>query len=133
MCKHRNVEALFRSTLANTRRVLGNEHRDTLISIGGLASSLQGLGRLDECEPLMREDLETSRRVFDSDHPDTMIAIGNFDEAEPLYREALATNRRIHLVNHPDVLLVAHNMGALLGDMRRCPDVLGTVAEGCLS
>jgi hypothetical protein len=60
-----------------SKRVLGAEHPDTLISAGNLAASLSRQGKYDEAEKMEREVLAVSKRVLGAEHPDTLTAAGN--------------------------------------------------------
>ena len=66
------AEALYREALAGFRRLLGNEHPDTLTSMSNLASLLQDPGKLAEAEVLYREALAGQRRVQGNEYPDTL-------------------------------------------------------------
>ncbi|MBX3376190.1 MAG: serine/threonine protein kinase [Phycisphaeraceae bacterium] len=112
------------SALATRRRVLGNEHRDTLTSMSEMGLLLQHQGRLAEAEPFRREALDTYRRVLGEEHRDTVVAIismgslleaqGKLAEAEPFYREALEKSRRLLGEEHPNTLMVTNNLGTFL-------------------
>ncbi len=115
---------LQESALATRRRVLGEEHPDTLTSISEMGILLQGQGKLAEAEPYYREALEKRRRVLGDEHPDTLISISNMDfllqgqgklaEAEPYGREALEIRRRVLGEEHVHTLLSISNMCTLL-------------------
>jgi len=110
--------------LSIRRRVLGDEHPDTLISINNMGFLLLAEGKLTEAEPFYREALETSRGVLGDEHPDTLRSItnmgyllqsqGRLAEAEPHYREALEGFRRVLGDKHPLTLTSINNMGVLL-------------------
>jgi len=97
--KYAQAAQLRTNILDIHRRVLGDDHPDTLISIGNMASRLASQGKLAEAEPYLREALEGSRRVLGDDHRSTLTWINNMGhllesqdklaEAEPYYREAL--------------------------------------------
>ncbi len=115
--------------LAIRRRMLGDERRETLYSINGMARLLQAQGRLPEAEAQYREALETGRRVLGDEHPDVLALTNNlggllqsrgrFAEAEPLYREALEKRRRVSGDERRETLLSLHNMATLLQDQGR--------------
>jgi non-specific serine/threonine protein kinase/serine/threonine-protein kinase len=115
---------LQESALATRRRVLGEEHPDTLRSIGNMGSLLQRQGKFAEAEPYYRDALEKHRRVLGEEHPDTLIAINNMGsllqsqgkpaEAEPYWRDALEKSRRVLGEEHPDTLISISYMGILL-------------------
>ena len=115
---------LEQRALAERRRVLGDEHPDTLLSIGNTGVYLAALGKMTEAEPYYRDALEKSRRVRGDDHPDTLECISNMgsllidqgklDEAEPFYREALERRRRVLGDDHADTLSSINDWGNLL-------------------
>ena len=111
-------------SLAIRRRVLGNEHPDTLISISSMGFLLEALGKLGEAELYLREAMETGRRVLGDKNPDTLTSIshlglllqsqGKLAEAELYYRESLQKRRQALGDEHPDTLGAMNNMGYLL-------------------
>jgi Tetratricopeptide repeat len=77
------------------KRVLREEHPDTLTSMANLASTYQNQERWKETEELKVQVMETSLKVLGAEHPDTLISIDNlaltyrnqerWKEAEKLY------------------------------------------------
>ena len=59
------------------KRVLSQEHPDTLTSMGNLASTFWKQGRWKEAEELEVPVMETRNRVLGQDHPDTLTSMGN--------------------------------------------------------
>jgi tetratricopeptide (TPR) repeat protein len=57
--------------------VLGEEHPNTLMSIGNLAAIYQKQGRFRETEELELQLIETQKMVLGEEHPNTLISIGN--------------------------------------------------------
>ena len=53
------------------RRVLGEEHPDTMTSASNLASSLSDQGKYTDAERINREVLGAKRRVLGEEHPNT--------------------------------------------------------------
>ena len=115
---------LQKRALATRRRVLGEDHPDTLFSINNMGSLLQDQGKLSEAEHYIRESLEKSRRVLGEEHLDTLLSISNLSvlllyegklgEAESYVREALEKRRRVLGEDHPDTLISINNLGLLL-------------------
>jgi eukaryotic-like serine/threonine-protein kinase len=115
---------LQESSLVTRRRVLGEEHPDTLSSISNMGTLLRAQGKLDQAEPYLLESLDKARRVLGEEHLDTLISINNMGfllesqgriaEAEPYYRESLEKRRRVLGEDHPSVLNVLNNLGRLL-------------------
>jgi tetratricopeptide (TPR) repeat protein/tRNA A-37 threonylcarbamoyl transferase component Bud32 len=106
------------------RRLLGDEHPDTISSISNMGYLLASQGKLAEAEPYCREALEKSRRVLGEEHPDTLGSINNMgfllqaqgklELAYPYYLEAMQKRRRVLGREHPDTLESINNMGFLL-------------------
>ncbi|KAI9783322.1 MAG: hypothetical protein M1816_001420 [Peltula sp. TS41687] len=59
------------------QRVLGQEHPDTLNSMGNLASTFRDQGRWKEAEELQVQVMETRNRVLGQEHPSTLNSIDN--------------------------------------------------------
>lgn len=106
------------------REFLGEDHADTLTSLGHLAELREDQGELEEAEALWRRTWESRRQLLGDDHPDTLTAkdhsgvmllhLTRYDEAEPLIRECLADRRRVLGREHPDTLRTHNNLGVLL-------------------
>jgi serine/threonine protein kinase/tetratricopeptide (TPR) repeat protein len=106
------------------RRLLGEEHPETLTSLSHAGTLLKTQGRQTEAEPYYRKMLEGRRRVLGDDHPDTLTAISNMgflfhaqgrlDEAEVYHREALERRRLVLGDDHPGTLTSLNEMGTLL-------------------
>ncbi len=63
--------------LETRRRILGDEHPDTLTSMSNLATTLSEQGDLAGAWEIEERVLETRRRVLGSEHPDTSISAWN--------------------------------------------------------
>jgi tetratricopeptide (TPR) repeat protein/tRNA A-37 threonylcarbamoyl transferase component Bud32 len=115
---------LQEKALATRRRVLGEEHPQTLSSINQMGVLLDSQGKLEEAGRYYREALEKFRRVLGEEHSETLTSINNMgflmwaegkpSEAEPYFREALEKRRRLLGEAHPDLLTSISNMGGLL-------------------
>ncbi len=116
--------ALLQAALDTRRRVLGEDHPDTLESLNTLGTLHHVSGRLAEAEAVYRDSLERYRRVQGPDHPDTITAVGKLgallwemgkpEAAERSLREALVGHRRVLGEEHPETLLSINNMGFVL-------------------
>ena len=62
---------LNQDTLARRRRILGDDHHDTLCSANSLAVDLIALSDLHAARMLTQDTLTRRRRVLGDDHPDT--------------------------------------------------------------
>ncbi|MFN0060606.1 MAG: tetratricopeptide repeat protein [Planctomycetota bacterium] len=106
------------------RRLLGNHHDDTVISINEMATLLQSLGKYQEAESHYREALELGRRIYGEEDFRCIAAISNYgdflkgqgkiSDAEPYYREAFELGRRFLSEDDPNAILLFSNMGSLL-------------------
>ncbi len=133
------AKPLFERALETRRRVLGEEHPDTLVSIGNVGAVLQKLGKLDLATTYDQEALEKSRRALGGDHPTTLEAVCNMgsvlkergkpNEALPLLREALEGRRRLLGEDHPDTLNVMTELGLLLWDQGKPDEALSYLRE----
>ncbi|KAI5782992.1 hypothetical protein FPQ18DRAFT_419774 [Pyronema domesticum] len=60
----RTIGTLPVTVLEARKKILGDEHLDTLVSMYNLAITLTELGRLDEAEELYMQSLSIKKRVF---------------------------------------------------------------------
>lgn len=114
------------SALATRRRVLGEDHPDTLHSIQEMGGLLMAHGKFAEAEPFHLEALAKRRATLGEDHRDTLTSIhdlgmlleaqGKRTRAEPLLREALAKRRRVLGDDHPETLVAINDVGFLLSN-----------------
>ncbi|MHC4092975.1 MAG: tetratricopeptide repeat protein, partial [Planctomycetota bacterium] len=108
------------------RRLLGEEHLDTLTSMNSLGLLYRKQGRYDEAEVLQLQALEIRKRVLGEEHPDTLRSMmglanvylkqGRYDEAEPLYKRSLAIKEKTLGPDHPDVAVYVNNLAVLYKD-----------------
>ena len=59
------------------KRVLGQEHPDTLTSMGNLASMYRNQGRRKEAEELEVQVMEAGKRVLGKERPSTLTSMAN--------------------------------------------------------
>ena len=74
--------ALYEQVLADSIRVLGEDHPDTLTSRNNLACAYESAGRLTEAIGQFERLLAYCLRVLDTDHPLTAVVRKNLEEAE---------------------------------------------------
>jgi len=111
---------LYRKTLEIRDRVLGEEHPETLSTMGNLALLYWQQGRLDQAEQLGLKTLEIHKRILGEEHPDTMKSRNNlalvytdqarYDKAEQLCLETLQICKRVLGGEHPDTLSCTNNL-----------------------
>ena len=75
--EYQAARELGEDTLARRRRVLGEDHPDTLASANGLAISLRAVGEHQAARELGEDTLARRRRVLGEDHPDTLASADN--------------------------------------------------------
>ena len=124
-------------TLARRRRVLGEDHPDTLASADNLAFSLQGV-RGHAARELGEDTLARRRRVLGEDHPDTLTSadnlvmilgrVGEHRAARELAEDTLARRRRVLGEDHPDTGASA-TFGIFLRTPRPLLKTLGWVSR----
>ncbi len=136
--------ALFERSLADRRRVLGDDHPDTLASRNNLAYAYQTAGDLTRAIPLYETTLADRRRVLGDDHPDTLASrnnlayayqtAGDLTRAIPLYETTLTDRRRVLGDDHPDTLASRNNLAyayQTAGDLTRAIPLYETTLTDC--
>ncbi|HEX8876014.1 MAG TPA: tetratricopeptide repeat protein [Phycisphaerales bacterium] len=123
---------LQQSALETRRRLLGDDHPDTLHSLNNAALLQQSRGMLAEAETLYREALDRRRRILGDDHRLTVTSISNlglalqargqFAEALTLQQQALHKRRRILGDEHPETLTSINNLAGLFQAQGRLAD-----------
>ena len=116
------AEQLNVQVLETRKRVLGEEHPDTLTIMANLASTYRNQGRWKEAEELEVQVIETSSRVLGEEHPDTLTSIANlastfwnqgrWKEAEELDVQVIETRKRVLGEEHPDTLTNIANLAS---------------------
>jgi hypothetical protein len=84
---------LDEDTLGRRRRVLGQDHPDTLYSAYNLAADLRELGQVQAARDLDEDTLGRRRRVLGQDHPDTLRSAYNL--AAELHAHGSAADRAL--------------------------------------
>jgi hypothetical protein len=77
----RPASPLYEQTLAGMRRVLGEDHRNTLVARNNLAFIYHMTGNLPRAITAYEEALTGMRRVLGADHPDTLAVEQNLRTA----------------------------------------------------
>ena len=108
------------AALADSERVLGPDHPDTLTSRNNLAYAYESAGDLGKAIPLYEQTLADRERVLGPDHPDTLTSrnnlagayesAGDLGKAIPLYEQTLADRERVLGPDHPDTLTSRNNL-----------------------
>jgi tetratricopeptide (TPR) repeat protein len=117
------AQPYYQEAMDGYRRVLGDNHPDTLNAINSMGAVMENQGNLQEAGAYYQEALQRSRLVLGNDHPHTVAALNNLGgwlvgqgelvESRTLLQEALDTRERLLGPDHPDTLLSICNMGRL--------------------
>jgi len=125
----KEAEELEVRVVETTKRVLGEEHPDTLSSMANLASTYWNQGRWKEAEELQVRVMETTKRVLGKEHPDTLTSIANlastywiqsrWKEAEELEVQVIEVRKRVLGEEHPDTLSSMGNLASIYWNQGR--------------
>ena len=135
------LEAVELSHKAMTvrQKTLGQEHEDTLSSMGmmGLAYSLGG--QWTGAEELQVQVMETRQRVLGQEHPDTLTSKANlastywnqgrWKEAEELEVQVMETSQRVLGQEHPDTLTSMKNLAFTWKGQDRATEAISLLDE----
>ena len=120
-----NAEQLAVQVLYMRKKVLGAEHRETLKSMGDLASVYHDQGNLKEVEQLEVQVLDISKKLLGVEHPDTLICLGNlastygkqgkYNEAEQLEVQILDIRKKQLGAEHSKTLRIMGNLARTYG------------------
>ena len=119
---------------ADSERVLGPDHPDTLTSRDNLANAYQDAGRTGEAITLHEQTLTDRERVLGPDHPNTLTSRGNLalayqvagrtGEAITLHEQNLADSERVLGPDHPDTLASRGNLALAYQDAGRTGEAI---------
>ncbi|KAJ7820288.1 hypothetical protein B0H13DRAFT_2451872 [Mycena leptocephala] len=115
------------AVLEKRKQVLGDDHPDTLLAMGNLASTYCDLGNFHKAQELEVVVLEKRKQVHGDDHPDTLQAMGNlastyrdlgkFHKAQELQVVVWERCKQVLGDDHPDTLLAMGNMASTYRDL----------------
>ncbi|PVH69017.1 TPR-like protein [Cadophora sp. DSE1049] len=132
MGKGVETESMAVHSMKVRKKILGNEHNDTLdgMAIVGLAYNLNG--RWDDAEKLEVQVMETSKTKLGVDHPDTLTSMANlastyrnqgrWDNAEELEVQVMETSKTKLGVEHLDTLSIMANLASTYRNQGRWDD-----------
>lgn len=132
--RYEEAEKEWRAYVDDSRRILGAEHRKTLICRCNAALALQRQGNLAEAAKEFREVLAIRQRKLGPEHQDTLstrrylycIMMDQFQlaEAEKEIRDILAIQERTLGPDHPDSLSTRHMIAARLAVQNKISESL---------
>lgn len=115
-----DAEMLATKAMKARKKVLGQEHEDTLWSVALVGSVYRFGGRWDDAEKLDVQVTETRKEKLGADHPDTLTSMANlaltyrnqgrWEEAEKLQVQVLETHTKKLGADHPDTLASMNNL-----------------------
>ncbi|KAJ4160360.1 hypothetical protein NW754_003485 [Fusarium falciforme] len=125
----KKAEELEVGVMETMKRVLGEEHPDTLTSMNNLASIFWNQGRWKEAEELQVGVMETRKRVLGEEHPSTLTSMANlasifrnqgrWKEAEELQVGVMETRKRVLGEEHPSTLTSMANLASIFRNQGR--------------
>ncbi len=119
----KEAETLVVQVMEFRKKVLGDEHPETLASMNNLAVLYDNQGKYEAAEPLYVETLRLSKQVLGDEHPETLTSMNNlallydnqgkYEAAEPLYVETLRLSKQVLGDEHPQTLTSMNNLAGL--------------------
>ncbi|OCK77107.1 hypothetical protein K432DRAFT_129195 [Lepidopterella palustris CBS 459.81] len=76
----KKAEELEVQVIETRKRVLGEEHPDTLISMNNLAFTFKSQSRNDEAISLLKTCLQLQKQILGPQHPDTESSLKSLNE-----------------------------------------------------
>jgi Flp pilus assembly protein TadD len=114
------------------KKVLGQEHEDTLWSVAMVGLAYKLGGRWDEAEKIEVQVMETRKRKLGADHPDTLTSMNNlagtymsqgrWDDAETLQVQVMETFKTKLGADHPSTLASMNNLALTYRNQGRWDD-----------
>ncbi len=130
--RYADAERVTAEALARARRVLGNEHRETLNYVNNLAMAKRRLNKMDEAGALYREGYETTSRMFGATAGPTLVSMVNLSS---FYGRAGMCAEYGSFVEETVTVCRAHsmpdtpNLGLALRNLAQCRAAQGRPAE----
>ncbi|KAH8647477.1 hypothetical protein BGZ60DRAFT_521339 [Tricladium varicosporioides] len=125
----KEAEELIMQLIETQKRVLGQEHPDTLCSIANLALVYWNQGRWKEAEGLGLQVIELMKKLLGEEHPDTLYSRANlasvywnqgrWKEAEELELQMIELMKKLLGEEHPDTLSIIANLALTYGSQGR--------------
>jgi tetratricopeptide (TPR) repeat protein len=121
--RFKEAEQLDVQVLEARKRVLGEDHPETLMSMNNLANTYWNQGRFKEAEQLGVQVVEARNRVLGKDHPDTLQSVNNLAayRSQGRLKEAGIGSGRVGLGGkHPAAVKTTPTAKMTRQGMRRC-------------
>jgi tetratricopeptide (TPR) repeat protein len=127
--RYKHATTRCQESYSERQRILGPDDRNTLDSLGLLASAFWNQGRWKEAEELDVQVMETRSRVLGAEHPDTLTSMGDlastyrnqgrWKEAEELDVQVMETRSRVLGAEHPSTLTSMLNLASTFWNQGR--------------
>jgi CHAT domain-containing protein len=130
--KAKEALPLARQALALRRKLLGEKHRDTAMSLFNLGAQYKALQQLHQAEDCYLRARAIRKEVLGEKHPDyatglhnlalLYLDMGEYARARPLFEETLAISKEVQGEKHPNYALSLNNLALryqAMGDYSR--------------
>jgi tetratricopeptide (TPR) repeat protein len=127
--RYNESEELEVQVVQTKKRLLGDEHPDTLTSMANLALTYCGQGRWRDAEELEVQVMQITKKVLGNKHPHTLSSMANlastywnqgrWKEAKELQVHVVQTKKRALSGEHPDMLASINNLASIYMDQGR--------------
>ncbi|MEU5666542.1 FxSxx-COOH system tetratricopeptide repeat protein, partial [Streptomyces longwoodensis] len=131
--------AYWQDMTANSERLLGREHPDTLTARANLASSYRQAGRTGEAITIEERVLAKQERLLGREHPGTLTARANLaasyrqagrtGEAITIEERVLADHERLLGREHPDTLICRANLATSYRQAGRTEEAIELIEQ----
>ncbi|KAJ6548787.1 P-loop containing nucleoside triphosphate hydrolase protein [Mycena capillaripes] len=139
---YKQAEELYEKVLEKRRKLLGDDHPDTITALRNLAATFSTSGQLHRAAELEGIVLEKRRKLLGEYHPDTLDAMynlaatftesGQLQKAEELQVIVLEKRRKLLGEDHPDTLDAMYYLAATFsrsGQLQRAEELQVIVLE----
>ncbi|KAJ7794120.1 hypothetical protein B0H13DRAFT_2298720 [Mycena leptocephala] len=140
--KYKKTEKLLKEVLKKQKQLLGDNHPDTLCTMGNLANTYLGLGEHQKAKELNVVVLEKQKQHLGDNHPDILRTMGNLastysdlgehQKAKELKVIVLEKQKQLLGDNHPHTLLTMGNLARTylgLGEHQKAKELNVIVLE----
>ncbi|KAF8195160.1 hypothetical protein K438DRAFT_1826955 [Mycena galopus ATCC 62051] len=125
--KFKQSEELLEEVLEKRKHLQGDNHPDTLCTMGNLAVTYSALGEHQKAKELSITVLEQKKRVLGDNHPDTLYTMGSLAmtysslgehrKAKELNVTVLEKQKQVLGDNHPVTLYTMGNLASTYSDL----------------
>jgi len=115
---------LIEKCVVKRRRILGDEHPDTLEALNNAAGTLNNMGKYDRALPTYLDCLAKRKRILGELHTDTLVSLNrlaqlyynqkDYSRAQALHEECLAKRKLALGEDHVDTIASVNNLAGVL-------------------